>query len=236
MRIAVVLSGTVRQPEQSLESIEILKGEEKENTVVVYAHAWHNVADTQNQSWSKVPSLEPTEEIIQRYNPCRYESHDWMSLKPSFVELHAKWVREYGLTNITTYGALGMFWSLGHAFSLIHFGEFGDFDVIVRMRYDCLLRHNPLHLIKDFGLHIPQHADFGGLNDQLAFFKCARDDDEPGGSHKSWWLARGYFRVWDALDRIMSKGRDYHPELWMKLSVEEGGVSLFRPRILYTIH
>lgn len=232
-----MLSGTIREPHKSLESLDILRGSltGEKRDVVVFAHAWTNVADTQNQSWSKLPSLEPTPELIEQYGCCRYDSHDWMELRPQFVHLHQKWEREYNLTNITTYGALGQFWSLGHAFSLIQFCEFGLFDWIVRLRYDCLLRHDPIPLCNEgFGLYVPLHGDFGGLNDQMALFKC--DTAEPGDDHKSWHFASSYFRAWDRLDNIMSRSFDFHPEKWMEVSVKDGQCPLFRPPILYTIH
>jgi hypothetical protein len=224
MRIAVVLSGTIRFPHQSLATLKLLR--DSGNEVDVYIHTWKHVEDTVGQSWSHKPPLEPTKEIIDWYNPVSTVIDDWMETKPQFVLDVERWRDECDLRTFTHYGMPGMWYSLSKSYGLIDNPT--KYDMILRLRFDMRLIDNPLNHLNQ-GWIIPEAVDFGGINDMVGWWY---------GPNKNNMLVEleSYYNVYPNIGNMIKMGVEYHPEGLLKKSMDLAGVVPSRPLVRYKFH
>ncbi len=226
MRVAVILSGTIRKPEHSLASLQKFVGCE----VDTYIYAWKNVARTQEDSWSKAPSLEPEERLIQLFQPTAYQLEDWEDHRPGIVGLVEKWQARRKFT-FTNYGMVGMYASLSGAADLCP--DWTDYDLVVRMRFDCLLQDDPLRLSREPGWMVPSGRDYAtfGINDQLGFLWI--DYNNPLLSLTDGF---GYFGVYNRLGEMLGDGVPFHPETLLAANMSHYRARVRREEYKYIIH
>ena len=226
MRIAVVLSGTIRFHHKSLSTISFLKQQGHE--VDVYIHTWRNVEDTKAQSWSShYTPIEPTDELIRQYNPIEVRYDNWLEMKEVFVAKVEQWRKECGLTTFTHYGMPGMWYSLMRSFENVRHYEYA---LIMRLRFDCELLDNIVGNIKP-GWNIPEAVDFGGLSDQVAWY--LNDNYSKGVVGND---LEAYFNLYEHMPDLFRMGAEYSPEHLLKKSFDYHCVTPHRPLFKYTIH
>jgi hypothetical protein len=223
VKIAVVVSGTIRFPEKSIESIKKFDGHD----VDVYLHCWKNIEDCIASSWSHVPSEEPYDARIESYNPKKHLVEDWMVKKPEFDRIIEDW-RSGPLTErlyVCRVGLLGQYYSLKKAWEMID--SIHDYDLLVRLRFDTLLVDNPLDH-KASGFVIPAGNDFGGICDQIAWFWVDKNNvTRPD---------KFYFSLFDYMDRLIRAGCWFQPESMCALNFSINNIPVHRPEFKYTIH
>jgi len=228
MRIAAILSGTVREPEKSLASLKLLKAN---NDVHVFAHLWSNIEDTIANSWSHKQPHEPTAELIDKYAPIAYNLEDWTQKKPEFDQIIANWLTTGPLTEsmmIARVGLLGQYWSLHRAwFGARQFVQ--DYDMVIRLRTDTFLIDDPTSL-RASGWFIPNVEDFGGINDQLGWYWV-----DKGSLDKTIREIDAYFDLFGAMDCLIKQGCYFHPETLLARNFHRLGVNPSRVAFRYTI-
>jgi hypothetical protein len=231
MKIAVMLSGTIRFHHKSLNSIEMLKS--RGDQVDVFMHTWSNVADTVAQSWSHREPTEPTDELLKTYCQASLEIDDWMAHREKYVAAVDLWRRECGLKTFTNYGMLGMFYGASRAYCL---APRLSHDLYVRLRFDTQFVDNPLDFkgSGDQQLVIPNCNDYWGINDQVAWYWRGSDDA------KSERELGAYFDLYHAIPDLIRRGVEYNPEVLLKArlvtSPNNDNVPIHRPMFGYTIH
>ena len=217
MRVAVVLSGTVRNHEKSLRSLEVLR---RHHDVNVYGHAWA-CADPAD-SWSKYPVEDPSHAVLEEYSFNDVRICDWPDMRCEFVEKVVYWQKHFGMKNFTHYGMLGMWYSLSEAFHLVPLNEH---DAYVRLRYDCAFDEDPLRHDAP-GWHVPDAVDFGGLCDQLAWYV--------GNNRQN---LETYFHTYHWISRWIESGVPYSPECLLAKSFSSlVDHAPHRPKFKYTLH
>lgn len=227
MKLAIILSGSIREPEKSLASIEAFAGHD----VKVFIHTWYNVEQIQKDSFRKTPALEPTSELLAKFNPQHVMSENWGFTRQKFIDDLENWKRLYKhvLPETNNIGMHGMFYSLRKCWQLLD--NLHDYDAVSRLRFDCKILDNPLSLMGAFGWNIPEGNDFFGLNDQLAVFR-----PHPNDSARSLYEARVYFDLYSNLEAIIAGGVGHGPEAVLKAAFDQAGIGLARPAFNYTIY
>lgn len=224
MRIAVLLSGTVRFRHKSLASVNMLRG--SGNRVDVYLHAWKDVARTATEdSWSKYPVEEPTDEVIATYSPVRHMVESWEIRRRDLAKRVEVWQKEGILKNFTHLGMLGMWYSVQQAFDLADDAE--NYDLVVRLRFDCELRGGMLPVVP--GWSVPEAVDFGGTCDQLAWYARV-------GKEVDHWNLCSYFTTYTRIRDMLASGTPFSPECLLATSFKKYGVTPSRPRYDFSIH
>lgn len=205
MRVAVVLSGSVRYHHKSVASIAMLRS--CGHLVDVFMHAWSDAEATVVDSWSKAPAEEPTDELIAKYSPRALWVQSWEMTRPKLVDKVADWNRRGIIRSFTHYGMLGMWLSLKQAYQLIDAPK--NYDAVVRLRYDCAMLGGDIRQGRN-GWNIPEAVDFGGISDQLAWClqPCPRQDLD------------AYFLTHDWIERWLESGCEFGPEVLLKKSLD----------------
>lgn len=227
VKIAVVLSGSVRNPEKSLETLKWFAGHETS----VFIHAWRNVALIKNESFSKRDNLEPTAELFARYRPEFFATDDWEKMRKVFLDDLNRWkvLRPDTIpAEVNNIGFHGMYFSLARASARV-LERIADFDMIVRLRFDCWLL-DQIAVAGPPGWVVPEGHDFFGLNDQLAWFRTY-----PGDPERSRREAEAYFGVYSQLDGLIRGGCLHGPEVALKANFDRLGVAVTRVPVVYTI-
>jgi len=230
MRIAVILSGSMRFQHKSLASVEMLR---QHGEVDCHIHTWNQTEDTQRDSWSShFPVTEATPELVEAYRPKSYVVESWREMRKRFVDQVEHWRRDCGLKTFTHYGMPGMWYSLRSAWDLVE--QPHDYDVYVRLRFDCaMLGGCPLG---EWGWSIPEAVDFGGINDQLAWF-TRRTTEDGKCFYSAVQDVDAYFRTYDHLGRWFETDTPYAPEVLLKKSLDSlYSGPIHRPNYLYRIH
>lgn len=226
MKIAISLSGSIRNYERSLESLKLFAG----NEVSVFIHTWSDIAQIQFESFSKQANIEPTDDIISRYNPASVVIEHWTDMRQVFWDNLNEWKSKYSHIDPTTnnIGMHGMFYSLAKSAERI---DVSKYDVIVRLRFDCRLLENPFAKPLVQGWNIPSGNDFFGLNDQFAWFV-------PYGYWygKSAEEASVYFNVYREMGNLIADGCGHGPEVLLKANFDKHEVPVNRPSLNYSIY
>lgn len=223
MKVAILLSGSLREPHKALHSLDKFAGHDLD----VFIHTWKNVGDIVQDSWSHRQQVEPSDAVLSPYNAKAMMVEDWGWKKPIFAAMVERWEQEYGLKNWTNLGVLGMYWSIWQAALLVP--KLSDYDLLVRLRFDCDLIDNPLDY-KETGWIIPEGQDYGGVNDQLAWYWTEG------------WRGRYnnhvncFLKLFPDIETMMMFGVPYHPETLLKHQITSLGIDVKRPVFRYTIH
>jgi hypothetical protein len=96
------------------------------------------------------------------------------------------------------------------------------YDCVVRIRPDIVLE-SPIIIKKDEleYLHIPNHGDYGGFNDQMAFSSSQIMDI--------------YSSLYSKLHKYLEIGAYMNPEKLVKFNADMNGLKVMRPHIVYYI-
>jgi hypothetical protein len=226
MKTAICLSGAIKYPENSINTIKKLK---EHNDCCVFIHTWdlenledflNNSATSQNKDGKfivihnaaeyldfNIETFKATSIITEKFDTHKFE--DYLNNYP--FERVAQSVKGIGI--------LSMFYSLQKSNEIKTIYENSNsmtFDCVVRMRFDTDLC-SELNL-SDFDMekcNIPEGNDHGGTNDRFAF----------GGSK----IMDSYSSIFDTIPNIDRSY--YHPEKIAKLCFEFHQIPLNRPAI-----
>lgn len=228
MRIAVILSGSIRNPESSLASLRYFDGHE----LSTFIHTWTNVAAIQEDSFSKRLNIEPSDDLLASYSPRLLLTSDWSIFRGEAIERLESWKRQRPEipSHTDNIGMHGMYHSLWQA-SAEPLRRIEDFDLLVRLRFDCRLFSSPATLEHEPGWMIPEGNDFFGMNDQLGWFWAY-----PGDPDRSRREASAYLDVFNQMEELIIGGCVHGPEMVLKANLDRLGVKVQRPRFAYTIH
>ncbi len=224
MKIAVVLSGTIRFHHKSVATIALLRV--SGHDVDVYLHCWNDIERFVGDSWSwHFPPSNPTDEILSQYASVKSSIESWPEARAEIVEQVEWWKRWNPLKFFTHYGMPGMWRSLCRAYRLIE--DPAQYDVVVRLRFDGGIGGD-LPIVGT-GWHIPDAVDFGGYSDQLAWYRTGRENDKQN--------LDAYFLTYENLTRWFEVGTLFAPEVLLKKSLD----SLcdhppHRPQLKFSIH
>ena len=216
MKTAICLSGAIKYPEKSYNTIEKLK---THNDCHVFIHTWDlaNLADFLNNSatsqntanflYFDVNDYKATSIIIEKFEKEKFEEY----------------FNNYGFDKISPtvkgIGILSMFYSIQKSNELKTIYEDSNnmkFDCVFRMRFDTDL-YSDLNL-SDYDMtkcNIPEGNDHGGTNDRFAF----------GGSK----VMNSYSSIFNTIQNI--NRHYYQPEIIAKQCFEYNKIPINRPII-----
>ena len=216
MKTAICLSGAVKYPENSINTIKKIK---EHNDCCVFIHTWdlENLEDFLNNSATSqnaaeylgfdIETYEATSIITEKFDTKKFE--DYLNNYPF----------DRAAQSVKGIGILSMFYSLQKSNEIKTIYENSNsmtFDCVVRMRFDTDLC-SELNL-SEFDMekcNIPEGNDHGGTNDRFAF----------GGSK----IMNSYSRIFDTIPDIDRSY--YHPETIAKLCFGFHQIPLNRPVI-----
>lgn len=224
LNICVCLSGAIKYPESSKETIA--KWREKHNVYVV-AHTWKVLDESRFNfnSWSgKHIHPEDMEQfIVDNYKPDFYEIEtfedyiiQFEQLKGSIPNLHTH------LRPRNDIGVVSMYYSMFKSNELRK--KIDNIDFSVRARFDSYAVCVDFDIYDKSKLIIPNECDFTGINDQFAFGNPLLVDE--------------YCKVYPKFSEILNHHRIYHPETMMRVNLELAGIQgdICRPDIRVRIN
>ncbi len=226
MKIAISLSGSIRQPHLSLESLKVFAGHD----VSVFIHTWKDVENIATESFSKKSVTEPTDDLISQYRPAYCEIESWQDLRERFWTELSDWKAAYShvLPETNNIGMHGMFYSLARS---AHVLNVNNYDAVIRMRFDCLIKSNPLKVSMKEGWSIPAGNDFFGLNDQIAWFVPYRSDKNVSSID-----ADVYFGLFYKMRQLIAAGCLHGPEALLKANFDRTKTPVHRPHFEFSVH
>lgn len=196
MKVAVCLSGAIKHPEKSLDSIKRIYPNE---FLKIFIHTWEieNIKEYGRDSFSGKMGLSGTdilseysyEDILIENYSTKREQFQSMFDTLKFKESHRKDV-----------GLISMYYSIFRSNQLKKEYEIKNnmiFDKVVRMRFDSDFGGKDLNL--DFEktcIQIPQGNDYAGINDQFAIGPSEEIDH--------------YCNIFNKLETL--KDMEYNPE------------------------
>jgi FkbM family methyltransferase len=220
MDVAVCISGGMKYPEKSLNSLRRIFPNTR---IKVFIHTWEYkemelyVSNSYNKN-SPVFDMG----ILEKFG-CQDMVVEAFDDRVSYFRDIYDHCRFY--TSIRSdLGAISMFYSVLKANEFKRKYEISNgmvFDKVIRMRFDSdILEDLDLSTLDGDCLYIPDEYDWGGLNDQFAV----------GSSH----AMDTYSETFNAL--IQLRDAHYHPETILKNHIEGSGVEVRRFRFPVTIN
>lgn len=225
MKVAIVISGSIRKPELSLATLKLFADDD----VSVFIHTWRESHWLQLDSFSRQANVEPTSELIEQYRPAKAECDKWLYHRKFFIEDLERWkeARADLPRDLNNIGFHGMYWSLLRA-SAIPVANADRYDLLVRLRFDCQMSRKPSR--SNPGWVIPEGNDFFGLNDQLGWFWTYPED-----GMRSICEAQAYFGCYSSLESSILAGVPHGPESLLKANFDRLNVPVRRELFDYSL-
>lgn len=227
MKVCVVLSGSIRLPQQSLEAITRWR---RDHDVDVFIHTWDNVPDIHAGHWVLEKAEEPNYDIISKYTPRGFVIDDWEFAKNTF-RLEADLYEVSLGSKIENISLLGMFFSMSRAWKII--GGISSYDVVVRMRFDGAVHDDIFKILPYQGWAIPEGSDFGGVNDRFGWIKIHGEGD--CARYRSVVWADAYLGVYDKIEGLIKNGCEWCPEKLLAASLNNAASPITRVPLNYSI-
>lgn len=178
-KLAVCLSGGIKNGEKCIESIEKLSTKFE---VKVFIHTW-KIDDLHEfcakHSWSGVngDSSIGLTELLKSLNVESLKLERFESKRDVFLKVYEN--HEFIKTDSKPVGALSMYYSIFQANSLLinhHQLSKENFDCVIRMRFDSDIKNPEVLMdqeIEESKIYIPNGSDWNGINDQFAYGSIA---------------------------------------------------------------
>lgn len=169
MNVAVCFSGTVRCPENGLNSLKLIF---PNDNIKVFGHTWSNIHSEMN---NKNQIFETNESDIltsvQKFNFETLLIENYKTKRLQFEKIYDYF--KFEIWDRSDMGIISMFYSMYRSNSLKRKYEVDNkikFDRVIRMRFDSDFKNKNLNLENIFGhLCIPSGNDwYDGINDQFA--------------------------------------------------------------------
>ena len=172
MKIAVCFSGTSRNPEYGLKSLNLIF---PNNDIKVFGHTWRNLNNEKDYVNSNLDVNRGSNfELLERFNFETLLIEDYKSKKIHFQKMYDFFnFKIHDAPPRTDLGIISMFYSIYKSNYLKRKYELSNnmkFDRVVRIRFDSNFENKNLDLKTIVGdLSIPSGNDWcGGINDQFA--------------------------------------------------------------------
>jgi hypothetical protein len=168
LRLAICLSGRAVDIDYSLSFIRQLR---EIHEVDVFAHFWRENEGLAVNSWSKYVNRDGAEIVLANQLASLgaiYGIESFGDRNRHFMQLMAQMSKRNAVLARKDTGVLSMYYSIFRANELRR-SSVKTYDYVIRMRYDS----QPSTMIEEGmldrgSINIPNHDNFGGLNDQLA--------------------------------------------------------------------
>ncbi len=248
MKIAVLISGTIRYSERSLLTLQKLA--EQGHELDTFLFTYTNVESSESHHWSRSAKTtkpaaapqEPTRELLDRYRPTDLLLRDWPTEAACFQQQLEGWQQKGWCEGATRLALLSQFYGIEQVAKLAGFQDperLCRYDGAIRLRFDGFLGGLPPDVGP--GWVIPSNCDFSAddgadvpvLNDRLGLFFANRD--EPLWSACMFW---GYAGAYSRMERLLAANCSYHPEEVLRFSMLISGAwpSIRRRDLVYSIH
>lgn len=197
MKVAVCLSGAIKYPEKSLESIKRIY---PNDFLKVFIHTWEieNKKEYGRDSFSGKMGLYPEMDVLNEY---QYEDiliENYNTKREEFQNIFD--TLQFKESNRKDIGIISMYYSIFKSNQLKSLYESKNnviFDRVIRMRFDSDFKGKDLILDENiYSVQIPMGSDYAGINDQFAI-----------GNSEDMNL---YSNVFNKLDTL--KDTEYNPE------------------------
>lgn len=212
MDVAVCISGGMKHPEKSLNSLHKIYPNDR---IKVFIHTWESDDSALfiDNSYTKSTPI-PDTNLLGRFGCQEFLVEKFNDRVAYFQEIYDRCCFYTHYRN--DLGAISMFYSIFKANELKSRYESINgmtFDRVIRMRFDSDI-HEDIELTKLEGdcIYIPDEYDYGGLNDQFAV-----------GSSR---VMDTYSETFSALTGLRESY--YHPETILKNHLEDKGVVVHR--------
>ena len=215
MKIALLLSGQIRNAKESFSSIKsnILDAYETD----VYINTW--LPENQTAStWGYVVENDCSiDELISQYKPKKILVEDFDKKRESIDPFFSGISSEFPETRVPV--IFYMHYKNKGAFNLIDNPE--EYDFIIKSRMDLVFENFPdLKSLDPRKMYVPYGSNWrGGIGDLMAFSNCEN--------------MKHYFSLYDKIPDYVKEGCPVHPETILKYHLGKKDFAIERPFIKY---
>jgi hypothetical protein len=212
MKVAVCLSGAIKHPEKSLESLKRIY---PNDYLKVFIHTWKikSNVDYHSDSFSGSSGLVDLN-ILSEYNADDILIENYNIKRKKFKFMYEN--LEFSFEGRADIGVMSMYYSIFKSNQLKRKYERKNkilFDKVIRMRFDSDFRDKDLILDENINeVQIPLGKDWAGVNDQFAI-----------GPSKQMNI---YSNLFNKIDKLQDGS--YNPERFLRDYLSRNGVSTQR--------